>query len=99
MLGRLQEIVFYNINVNGCRNYEENVLKNHEDRCITPSISNAKSVVSAVAVSSAEAERVFPKMNVIYSDRRNGLRLESFSNLITTNQLVCHKKSGIPRHV
>ena len=34
-------------------------------------IRNAKSFVSAIAVSSAEVERGFSKMNAIYSDKRS----------------------------
>ena len=36
-----------------------------------PSIWKAKIFVSAIAVSSSEVERGFPKRNVIYSDKRS----------------------------
>ena len=57
-IGRFQEI-FYKINVNYFRDYVEDVLQNGEKHTMPPSIRKAKSVASATAVSSAEAERGF----------------------------------------
>ena len=68
-LGRLQEIFSYKINVNNFRDYVEDVIQNGENHTMPPSIRKAKSIVSAIFVSSAESEKDFYKMNVIYSDR------------------------------
>ena len=68
-LGRFQEIFSYKINVNDFRDYLEDVLQNEENHTMPPSIIKDKSIVTAIAVSLAEAERDFSKMNVIYSDK------------------------------
>ena len=57
-----------------------------------PSIRKATSIVSAIAVSSAEAERGFSKMNVIYSDKRSRLLVENVSNLMTIDLLGLPQK-------
>ena len=67
-LGRFQEIFSYKINVNDFKDYVEDVLHNGENYTMPPSIRKAKSIVS---VSSAEAERGFSEMNVIYSYKRS----------------------------
>ena len=72
-LGRFQEIFSYKINGNDFRDYVEDVLQNGENHTMPPSIRKAKRIVSAIAVSSGEAERCFSKMNVIYSDKRSRL--------------------------
>ena len=53
------------------RDYVEDVLQNGENHTMPPSIRKAKSIVSAIPVSSAVAERGFSKMNGIYSDKRS----------------------------
>ena len=68
-LGRFQAMFSYRINVNDFRDYVEDVQQNVENHIMPPSIRKAKSIVSAAAVSSAESERGFSKMNVIYSDK------------------------------
>ena len=92
-LGRFQEIFSYKINVNDFRDYVEDVLQNGENHTMPPSIRKAKSIVGAIAVSSAEAERGFSKMNVIYSDKRSRLLVENVSNLMTIDLL------GLPQRV
>ena len=99
MLGRFQEIFFYNINVNRTfRDYAENV-QNRENHYKPPIIRNAQNIVRALAISSAEAERGFPKMNVIYSDKRSRLLLKNVSNLMTINLFGLPQEEWDPRHV
>ena len=57
-----------------------------------PSIRKAKSILGAIAVSSAEAERGFSKMNVIYSVKRSRLLVENVSNLMTIDLLGLPQK-------
>ena len=95
-LGRFQEIFSYKINVNDFRDYVEDVLQNGENHTMPPSIRKAKSIVGAIAVSSAEAERGFSKMNVIYSDKRSRLLVENVSNLMTIDLLGLPQKEWDP---
>ena len=62
-------------------------MMNGENHTMPPRIRKAKIVVSAIAVSSAEAEKGISKMNVIYSDKRNRLLVENVSNLMTIDLL------------
>ena len=59
---------------------EKNVLRNRDKHGVPPSNEKAKSIVSAIAVSSAEAERRFSEMNVTYSDKRSKLLAENVRN-------------------
>ena len=59
-LGRFHDIFSYKININDFRDYVD-VLQNGENHTMPPSIRKAKSIVSAIAVSSTEAERGFKK--------------------------------------
>ena len=65
----------------------ESALQNDENHTIPPSIRKAKSIVNTIAVSSAEAERGFSKMNIIYSDKRSRLLVENVNNLMTIDLL------------
>ena len=93
-LGRFQEILSYNIN--DFRDYVEDVLQNGENHTMPPSIRKAKSIVGAIAVSSAEAERGFSKMNVLYSDKRSRLLVENVSNMMTIDLLGLPQKEWDP---
>ena len=61
-----------------------------------PGIRKAKSIVSVIAVSLAEAERCFSKMNVIYSDKRSRLLVENISNLMTIDLIGLPQKEWYP---
>ena len=74
----------------------EDVLQNGENHTMPPSIRKAKSIVGAIAVSSAEAKRDFSKMNVIYSDKRSRLLVENVSNLMTIDLLGLPQKEWDP---
>ena len=66
----------------------ENVLQNSSNLAKTeiPSgVQKAKNIISAIAASSAEAERGFSKMNIIYSDKRSRLTVENVANLMIIN--------------
>ncbi|XP_058049428.1 E3 SUMO-protein ligase KIAA1586-like [Ahaetulla prasina] len=65
------DIFNYEININDYRDFVENVLKDSKNYAIPGSIQKAKNIVRTIAVSSAEAERGFSKMNVICSKTRN----------------------------
>ena len=86
-LGKFEEIVSYKINVNDFRDFVENVVQNAENHTMPPSIRKAKHIINTIAISSAEAERGFSKMNVIYGDKRSRLLVENVSNLMTIDLL------------
>ncbi|XP_070800771.1 E3 SUMO-protein ligase KIAA1586-like [Pituophis catenifer annectens] len=73
----------YNIDINDYRDFVENVLKDSKRYAIPDSIKKAKDIVRTIAVSSAEAERVFLKMNLICSDSRSRLAVSNLTNLMT----------------
>ena len=87
-LGKFEEIFSYKINVNDYRDFVENVVQNAENHTMPPSIRKAKNIINTIAISSAEAERGFSKMNVIYGDKRSRLLVENVSNLMTIDLLV-----------
>jgi len=65
--------------------YVENVLQNSSNLAnaeVPSSVQKAKNIISAIAVSSAETERGFSKMNIIYSDKRSRLTVENVANLM-----------------
>ena len=66
----------------------ENVLQNCSNLAkaeVPSSVQKAKNIISAISVSSAEAERGFSKMNIIYSDKRSRLTVENVANLMIIN--------------
>ena len=66
----------------------ENVLQNCSNLAkaeVPSSVQNAKNIISAIVVSSAEAERGFSKMNIIYSDKRSSGTVENVANLMIIN--------------
>ena len=84
-LYRFSDIFHYKISINDFRDYVESVLQNFKDPVIPQSVQKAKSIINTIAVSSAEAERGFSRMNHIYSDKRNRLTVENVANLMTIN--------------
>jgi len=63
----------------------ESVLQNSSNLTeaeVPSSVQKAKNIISAIAVSSAEAERGFSKMNIIYSDERSRFTVENVANLM-----------------
>ena len=86
----------------------ENVLQNCSNLAkaeVPSSVQKAKNIISAISVSSAEAERGFSKMNIIYSDKRSRLTVENVANLMIINlsrqvRLLCpwaRHLTGCPR--
>ena len=66
----------------------ENVLQNCSNLAkaeVPSSVQKAKNIISANAVSSAEQERGFSKMNIIYFDKRSRLTVENVANLMIIN--------------
>ena len=62
----------------------ENVLQNCSNLAkieVPSSLQTAKNIISAIAVSSAEAERGFLKMNIMYSDKKSRLTVENLASL------------------
>ena len=62
----------------------ENILQNCSSLAkaeVPSSVEKAKKIISATAVSSAEAERGCSKMNIIYSVKRSGLTVKNVANL------------------
>ncbi|XP_012559956.2 E3 SUMO-protein ligase KIAA1586-like [Hydra vulgaris] len=66
---------------------EKNVINNGHQQIskIAQNIQKAKNMVNTVAVSSAEAERGFSLMNIITTDIRARLTVQTVSNLMTLN--------------
>ena len=66
----------------------ENVLQNSINPAkaeVPQSLQKAKNIISVIAASSAEAERGFSRMNIIYSDKRSRLTVENVANLMIIN--------------
>ena len=84
-LYRFSDIFHHKISINDFRDYVESVLQNFKDPVIPQSVQKAKAIINTIAVSSAEAERGFSRMNHIYSDKRNRLTVENVANLMTIN--------------
>ena len=72
---------------NDFRNYLENVISNGNQKIskITANIRKAKNIVNTAAVSSAEAERGFPLMNIIIADIKAKLTIKAVSILMSLN--------------
>ncbi|XP_013793962.1 E3 SUMO-protein ligase KIAA1586-like [Limulus polyphemus] len=84
-LNQFIKIVHHDIPINDFRDYVESVLQNFNNPVISQSVQKARHIVSTIAVSSADAERGFSRMNIIYSDKRNLLTVGNVSNLMTIN--------------
>ena len=63
---------------------------------VPSSVQKAKNVISVIAISSAEAERGFSKMNIIYSDKRSRLTVENVANLMMINLIALPFSSWEP---
>ena len=77
----------------------ENVLQNCSNLAkaeVLLSVQKAKNIISAIAVSSAEAERGFSKMNIIYSDKSSRLTIENIANLMIINLIGLPLRSWEP---
>ena len=72
-LREFSKVFHHEISINDFRDYVENVLQNSSSPAkaeVPQSVQKAKNIINAIAVSSAEAERGFSRMNIIYSDKR-----------------------------
>ena len=66
----------------------ENNLQNSNNLAkaeVPSSVQKVTNIISAIAVNSAEAERGFSKMNIIYSDKRSRLTVENVANFMIIN--------------
>ena len=87
-LRKFNKVFHHEISINEFRDYVKNVLQNCGNLAkaeVPSSVQKAKNIISAIAVSSAEAERRFSKMNIIYSDKRSRLNVENVANLMIIN--------------
>ena len=87
-LRKFKKVFHHEISINEFRDYVENVLQNCGNLAkaeFLSSVQKAKNIISAIAVSAAEAERGFLKMNIIYSDKRSRLNVENVANLMIIN--------------
>ena len=87
-LRKFSKVFHHAISINEFRDYVENVLQNCSNVAkaeVPSSVQKAKNIISAIAVSSAEAERGFSKMNIIYSDKRSCLTVQNVANLMIIN--------------
>lgn len=48
-------------------------------------MQKAKTIINTIAISSSKAESDFSRMNIIYSDKRSHLTVETAANLMTIN--------------
>ena len=51
------------------------------------SVQRAKNIINTIAISTAEAERGFSLINIIYSDKRARLIVKNVTNLLTINMI------------
>ena len=87
-LGEFSKAFHHEISINDFLDYVENVLQNSSNPAkaeVPQSVQKAKNIINAIAVSSAEAERGFSRMNIIYSDKRSRLTVENVANLMIIN--------------
>ena len=64
------------------RDFVENVLNSSLHVLIPQSVQRAKNIIDTIAISSAEAERGFSLMNLIYTDKRGSLWMRKVSHLM-----------------
>ena len=87
-LRKFSKVFHHKISSNEFRDYVENVLQNCSNLAkaeVPSSVQKAKNIISAIAVSSAETERGFSKMNIVYLDKRSRLTVENVANLMIIN--------------
>ena len=90
---KFSKVFHHEISINEFRDYVENVLQNCSNLAkaeVPSSVQKAKNTISAIAASSAEAGRVFSKMNIIYSEKKSRLTVENVANLMITNLMGAH---------
>ena len=73
------------MSINDFRDFVENVLNSSLHVLISQSVQRAKNIINTIAISSAEAERKFSLMNLIYTDKRGSLLVKKVSNLMIIN--------------
>ena len=98
-LREFSKVFHHEISINEFRDSVEIVLQNSSNIAKTEvpsSVQKAKNIISAIAVSSAEAKRGFLKMNIIYSDKRSRLTVENVANLMIINLIGLSLSSREP---
>ena len=96
-LGRLNEFLHHKVTVNDFRDFVENVLSSNVH--IPQSVKRAKNIIDTIAISSAEAERGFSLMNIIYTDKRSRLLVKNVANLMVINLIGLPLDLWDPTHV
>ena len=91
-IGKLNEFLHHEVGINDFRDFVEIVLNNSLHVSVPQSVQRAKNI-NTIAISSAEAERGFSLMNLIYTDKRGGLVVKNVSNLMIINLI------GLPLHL
>ena len=84
-IGKLYEFLHHEVSINDFRDFVENVLNSSLHVLIPQSVQRAKNIINTIAISSAEAERGFLLMNLIYTDKRGSLFVKKVSNLMIIN--------------
>uniref|UniRef100_A0A2H6NIH8 HAT C-terminal dimerisation domain-containing protein n=1 Tax=Micrurus carvalhoi TaxID=3147026 RepID=A0A2H6NIH8_9SAUR len=82
--------------MNDCQDFVENIFKNSQKYETPDSIPKAKNIVRTIAVSSAEAERGFSKMNLICSEKKSLLTVSNITNLMTISLIGLPLKEWDP---
>ena len=72
-IGKLNEFLHYAMGINDIRDFVEIVINNSLHVSVPQSVQRAKIIINTIAISSAEAERGFSLMNLIYIDERGSL--------------------------
>ena len=68
---RFSNIFHYKIPINDFHDYVGSVLQNFKNPLIPQSFQKAKAIINTIAVSSAEAERGFSRMNHILRHKKS----------------------------
>ena len=84
-IGKLNEFLHHELSINDFRDFVENVFNSSLHVLIPQSVQRAKNIINTIAISSAEAERGFSLMNLIYTDKRGSLLVKKVSNLMIIN--------------
>ena len=82
---KINEFLHYEVSINDFRDFVENVLSSSLHVLIPQSAQRAKNIINTIAISSAEAERGFSLINLIYTDNRGSLLVKKVSNLMIIN--------------
>ena len=72
-MGKLNEFLHHEVSINDFRHFVENVRNRSLHALIPQSVQRAKNIINTIAISSAEAERGFSLINLIYTDKRGSL--------------------------